>query len=137
MKEVTLQSGAKLKIDVAPFMDAKALYQAVLEELRTVEVDERSESQADLIKNLFCASFTSKKIDQALAKCMERALYNGLKITNETWEPVEARADYMLVCFEVAKENLAPFVKSLSAEFSAVFQTIIGDRQSRPQTTQS
>lgn len=137
MKEVTLNSGATLKMGVVPFVDAKAFYQAVLEEARSVSISEDQEIGANLIKDLFCTGFSSKKIDSCLKKCMDRCLYNGIRITDETWEPMEAREDYLQVCIEVAKETLAPFVKSLYAEFSTVMPMILGDLQLRQKTTHS
>ena len=40
-----------------------------------------------------------------------------LKIDKDTFEPVENREDYIQVCLEVIKENVAPFLKSLFAEY--------------------
>lgn len=119
MKEVDLPSGAKLKISLAPFADAKALYQAILEEVKDVQVNLESDA-ANLIKDLFCISFSSKKIEASLESCLKRATYNGVKIDLKTFEPAEARQDYMQVCLEVAKENILPFTKSLSAQFTQI-----------------
>lgn len=118
-KEVTLPSGAKLKITLAPFADAKALYQAMLEEAKSLQLDPEADiGHPNLIKDLFCTALSSKKIEACLVKCMERATYNDLKINNDTFEPESARDDYFTVCFEIAKENVAPFTKSLYARYS-------------------
>lgn len=116
MTELKLPSGATLKLSPAPFGDAKALYQAVLEEMKSVEVSSTTDL-ASLFKNLACVGFSSKKIDACLWECFKRCLYNDLKIDKDTFEPVEARDDYMLVSIAVAKENILPFVKSLYAEY--------------------
>lgn len=137
MTEVDLPSGAKLKIQLAPFADSKALYQAVLEELRGVTVGDDQEIGVNMLKDLFCTGFSSKKIEAALLKCMKKALYNDLPITDDTWEPAEARVDFMKVLLEVAKENISPFVKSLSAEFSLVREILRNDPALRQPTTQS
>ncbi len=127
-KKVTLPSGAELEIQVAPFGASKALYQAVVSELRGVELDVKldlqSEVNVDLLKNLFCAALDSKRIETALDECMKVVLYNGLKIDKSTFEPLEARDDYFTACFEVAQENIRPFTKSLFAQFSAIFQSL-------------
>lgn len=120
IKEVKMPSGAILKINLAPFGDSKALYQAVLEEAKGLKIDGQAELDVNLFKDIFCAGFSSKKIEAALMLCMKRALYNDLRITDETWEPVAAREDYMPACFEVAKENLLPFTKSLSAQYALI-----------------
>lgn len=124
MIEKKLPSGATLKITVAPFHDAKALYQACLEELKFLKVDPNDEIDVNLFKDLFCAALSSKKIEVALKECLKRVTYNDLKIDEQTFEPVEARQDYILVCFEVAKENIAPFAKSLYAEFAPILERI-------------
>ena len=53
-----------------------------------------------------------------------RCLYNGSKIDNDTFEAAEARQDYIKVCAEVAKENVAPFVKSLFADYQTLSSMI-------------
>lgn len=123
-KEVTLPSGAILKITLSPFAISKALYIAVLEETKGLHIDPEAEVDTNLFKDMFCVGFSSKKIEAALDKCMERALYNGLRITNDTFEPEEAREDYLSVCWEVAYANLLPFTKSLSRQFSAILATL-------------
>lgn len=129
MIEKKLPSGAVLKITLAPFAEAKALYQACLEELRGLKVDPHEEIDVNLFKDLFCVGLSSKKIENALAACMKRSLYNDLKIDENTFEPVDARQDYMVACFEVAKENIAPFVKSLYAEYAPLWEKLQKGRE--------
>ena len=134
MKSVPLPSGAELKVPVAPFEEALALYQAVLEEFKPLQYTEEAHV-ANLYKDLFCTSFSSKKILAALAPCMKRCLYNGEKVVSSTWEPTDARQDYMPACIAVASENISPFLKSLYAEFSPLLGSLIADLASRPTTT--
>lgn len=119
MKEVILPSGAKLEITPSPFGTAKALFQAVLEEMKELKLDKNLDD-VSVVKDLFCAGFSSKRIESALNECMKRVLYDGLKISDDTFEPVKARQDYLMACIEVAKENIHPFTKSLSAAYSAI-----------------
>lgn len=123
MREVKLPSGAVLKITPAPFADAKALYQALLKEAQGVEIHSKME-MTNLYKELFCRGFSSPEVEKCLWKCLERCTYNGgngdLRVSNDTFEPVSARDDYMSVCMEVAKENVLPFVKSLYAEYQRI-----------------
>ncbi len=127
MREVKLPSGATLKLAPAPFKDAKALYQALLAELRTVSIDAGDKSAAELYasvyKDLFCIGFSSKAIEACIWKCLERCLYNDFKVNEDTFEPVAARDDYMVVCMEAVKENVGPFAKSLFAEYKRVTAT--------------
>lgn len=120
-RKLKLPSGAELEVQPAPFADAKALYQAILEEGKHVHVSENMESA---IKDMFCVGLSSKKIEKALESCMQRALYEGQKITEATFEPVERRQDYLVVCLEVAKENIEPFTKSLYAQFKGTLDQL-------------
>lgn len=132
-KQITLPSGAILKITPAPFSEARALYQAFLEELRAMKLDPQADIDVNLFKDLACAGFSSKRIEKCLEACMERAMYNDNQLRAsdvlKIFEPVEARQDYIMVCFEVAKENIAPFTKSLYAEWSRVLALLKNDQQ--------
>lgn len=115
MKEITLPSGAKLKITLSPFAVSKALYLAALEEIQLVKLDANAEIES-IFKDLFCLGFSSKKIEAKLADCMKRVTYNDQHITEDTFEPENARQDYMAVQFEVALANILPFTKDLTAQ---------------------
>jgi hypothetical protein len=123
LKEITLPSGAILQITPAPFADAKALYQAMMAEARGVELQSRAQFM-DIAKNLICIGFSSRAIDAALTKCMARCTYNTHRIDEKTFEPLEARQDYTMVCMEVLEETIRPFSKNLSAVFSRLLSTI-------------
>lgn len=125
LKEVKLKSGSVLKIMPAPFADAKALYQACLSELKTLKVDPNQEIDVNLFKDLFCAALASKEIEVHLWACMKRCLYNNERVNTGTFEPVEARGDYIEICVEVAKENVLPFGKSLYAEYFPQLEKIL------------
>lgn len=127
MKEVILDSKAVLKIDPAPFAVSKSLYQAVIEEMKSIKIDVNV-SDGNFFKDIFCVTFSSKRVELALDECMKRVLYNGNKISAETWEPIEAREDYTAVCFEVLKENLTPFMKSLYAQYAQILAILQGSR---------
>ena len=119
-----LPSGSELKITVGSFAESKALYQAILEEAKDLKMDAQAEVDVNLFKDLFCTMMSSKKVESALWGCMRRVTYNGLKITESTFEDVEARQDYFEVCFEVAKENILPFTKSLYAKLSPILDKL-------------
>lgn len=113
-KEIVLASGRKLLITAAPFKDSKALYQSLLAEGYGLRMDGTS-STITLMKDIFCLALSSKKVEACLDECMKRVVYNGAKIDENTFEPVEAREDYLDVCFEVTQVNVAPFTKNLFA----------------------
>lgn len=120
MREVKLPSGAIMKIHLAPFVDAKNLYQALLRELKEVQLNTKMEL-ASVFKDLFCIGFSSPEIEAYLWKCFERCTYNAgqaeLKMTPFVFESEDSRGDFMTACMEVAKDNIGPFVKSLYAEY--------------------
>lgn len=128
MREQKLPSGALLDIKKIPFSEAKALYQAVVEELKAVKIDTNAEME-NLFKDIFCISVASKKVDDRLKVCMERCLYDGLKITDSTFEDEKARLDYSVVCFEVMQEAIGPFLKGLYAESNRLIAMILSVRK--------
>lgn len=117
-KEVKLPSGATLTIQVAPWGDANDLFEAVTSEFKTIDVT-ASGDVINLFKNIYCTGFSSRLIKQALWKCLSRCLYNGAKIDNSTFEPVQNREDYTVVCREVMQENLNPFTKNLFVDLKS------------------
>ncbi len=140
MIEVTLPSGAILKIGTIPWPEALALNESVVEELKDLEIKAETE-MLSLYKSLFCTGFSSQKIKIALWKCMGRCTYNcgsgDLKIDQTTFEPEESRQDYIQVCMEVAKAACFPFVKAHSAEFSQILENLKSSLGSKLKKTRS
>ena len=127
-----MPSGAILKVVPASFAAAKDLYQALLEEAKGLAIKSDMD-MAQVYKDLFCIGFSSKKIEAALWECFKRCTYGGtgadLKVDKDTFEPIEARGDYVQACIEVAKENVLPFVKGLSSGFDLASLMTPGDRK--------
>jgi hypothetical protein len=123
MEEIALPSGAILKIQVAPFAVAKALYQAVLAEFKELKISIKDEHE-NLFKNIFCSAFSSAAIERCLEPCMARCTIDSLKIDKDTFEKIERRGDYVTACIEVAKANIVPFTKSLWQQFADISKTI-------------
>lgn len=134
--EQILPSGANLKITLGTFSESKNLYQVMLEEAKSLSISENDEIDVNLFKNIFCLGLSSKKIEQALKPCLARCLYNNFKIDENTFEPVEARQDYIKACFYVAKENMLPFGRGLYAEFLPLLEKlkILKNPVLRPET---
>lgn len=130
---VTLPSGKKLDITLGAFAESKALYQAFLEESKSVRIEKTDELDVNMLKDLFCMGLSSKKIEAALEACLKRCAYNGHKITDATFEDVAAREDYLPICLEVARVNIEPFMKSLFAQYGAALEALkkaLRDRES-------
>jgi len=115
-----LPSGAELEITLSPFATSRALFQAILDESKLLKLDPKADVDVNLLKDLFCTFLSSKKIEACIWECMKRATYNGLKITEDTFEPEAARDDYFSVCFETTKANILPFTKSLYAQYGHI-----------------
>lgn len=123
-KAITLPSGSKLEITVSDFKTSKALYVAMAAEAKSLKLDPNAEVDVNFLKDIFCAGLSSKAIEESLDACMKRCTYNGLKITTDTFEPVDARQDYLMVCFEIAKENVEPFTKALGQKLSPILDLL-------------
>lgn len=130
-REVTLPSGAILKIAPAPFADAKALFQAFLKEVRNVPMTTNADNASwtwflELYKNVYSAAFSSQEVERCMWACAARCLYDdgtmakeipGLKVEPSIFEKAANRQDFETVAMEVTKENVDPFAKSLYAKY--------------------
>lgn len=123
MKTIQLPSGAELKIDLPTFAVSKAFYQAVLAEGVGIKISSIDHVE-NVIKDAFCTLLSSKRVEAAFEPCLKKALYNNVHITDSVFEPVEARGDYLKVCFEVARENIMPFMKDLYAQYAPVLESL-------------
>ncbi len=121
---ITLPSGAELKITLSPFDVANELLQVVTKEAKGLQLDPYTEMDTNLIKDALCLAISSKEIERCLWKCMERATYNGHKITKATFEAEEARGDYLDVMMEVGRANLLPFLKNLYAKYAQALEKL-------------
>ena len=103
--EITLATGSKLLVKLASFEAGMALMQAVSKASAGTPSDSSLGSMA-LVSN--------KEVREALFACFNGCVLNGLKITRDTFEAEETRADYILVALEVITRNLEVFTKGLN-----------------------
>ena len=62
---------------------------------------------------------------EAILACLKRCTYNKQRITSwDIFDDINAREDYLAVCWEVVKFNLTPFTKSLISKFNEVTKNI-------------
>lgn len=111
MRLTALPSGAELTVNVAPFKDSKFLFQVMAKEWRGINPAVMVSGEG--MSQMFLSAFSSLDVEKALWPCMGRSLYNGEKITPETFEKEEARQDFIPACLEVVAENITPFTKGL------------------------
>lgn len=122
MKKHTLESGRVLEIGLAPFANSWLVYQTFLKEISYIELDEEAEVNVNFLKGVFCACMSSKHLEAAIWECMGRCKYDGQKIIRDTFEDVKAREDYIEICWLVAKENVEPFLKTLTQKYGHVLE---------------
>jgi hypothetical protein len=123
---IKMPSGATLVVALASFAESKELYQVMMKEGKTLKIDGKTDLDYNFFKDGLCAFLSSKEVEAALWECMKRCTYNKMKIDEDTFEPEEAREDYMIVMYEVAMANLKPFLKGLSAQFGTLIGEILG-----------
>lgn len=127
-------SGADIIIRVAPFKDAMALKNTIGAELARnginlpdLDFGENGSDVKDVLPAILNAVLTldsSPKVNEAIFSCLARCTYNGEKISEDTFEEVEARGDYYEVVVSCLKENLAPFFAGQLSKLSAKGLTI-------------
>ena len=104
--EITLSTGSKLLIKLASFEAGMALMQAVSKASAGSPTDSSLGSMT-LVSN--------RDVRDALFACFNGCVLNGVKITRDTFEAENARADYILVALEVITKNLEVFTKGLNS----------------------
>jgi hypothetical protein len=122
MREETLPSGTVITINPAPFLDAKDLFQALATQFQLTPITKDMQVM-ELQKNLFTACVSSPLVEKLVWKCLLRCTIENEKVTPETFEDVERRQDYIPACMEVVKENVSPFLTSLSPELKGILPT--------------
>lgn len=125
MKEFKLPSGAVLKVGLSPFAVSKELYQAMLLEIKDIELKWSTDLDANFFKGIGCSLLSSKQFESKLWECFKKCTYNGEVINEETFESEKAREDYLEVCYSVARENIYPFTKTLMQRYSEVIAELL------------
>ena len=120
MNEITLKSGAVLAASIAPFSVSNKLLKTIVRELKGVDVElenldfsKLAAQDINTLKNAICQILGSDAIEQAVFECLAKCTYNGTRIVRDTFDPEDARADYLPCAWEVIKINLRPFFSGL------------------------
>lgn len=131
MKSIKLKSGNTLNFQLAPIKDAVILFRTVIScfTKRGINLDMNREIQVDGenklnfgkifldnanafiggLADIVCYEGTEEAILKLCDCCNYEVRGRKERITQETFEDIEARQDYFEVLFLVAKENLLPF----------------------------
>jgi len=130
MKDIPLSSGAVLGFQLAGFSDSMKLFNAVFKELVGVPIGQPGAAfdlstlfqlEASQLKDIVIKVGTSEHVQEAIWKCMMSCTFKGIKdftatrIAANTFDSEDNRPDFLLVAWEVATLNLAPFFKNLAS----------------------
>lgn len=111
---VTLPSGAKLRIMDPDFEVSKQLYQAVLEDVRTIKFETKDQLE-NFIKDSVCVALSSKKVEEKILACAKVCLIDDQRFDLKYFQPRENRGDYIPAMLAIAEDNILPFMKDLFA----------------------
>lgn len=120
---ITLPSGRSLVVEIAPFVPANKLKKAIAADLVGVDLSGlnlgKLDANMDLskldgaslnaFKNVLCILLASDKVEASVFECALRSTIDGVKVTRESFDPAEARGDFMIVAWEVIKANAGAF----------------------------
>lgn len=119
----TLPSGATLHVGPAPFEDAIALHDGVLEAFKGFQIPGNVQDLMDLdmsdVKDAVISAATSKAVRAGIFACARRCTYNNRGITQDLFDDPktgqQAREDYYAMAWEIIQANCGPFfVKTFS-----------------------
>lgn len=138
--KMKLQSGADVEIQMASFDVCNRLLKAVMKEIEGVPVSlglkgagidasKMTDEALNTIKSVVARLISSDKIEPVLWECMSTVLYNGTRVTKDTFEPEGARADYLPLAKEVLVHNLGPFFKNLGSMLPFLTEKASGDQK--------
>lgn len=121
MKLISLPSGVELGIGDMPASLNFNLIRVLSAELKQVDIDlgsfkgfkDLSKLDINLIKNALFQLLSSEVVYETFFQIFARCTYGGKKITQETFNTDEAKADFFLVVWEVGAHMLLPFFKHL------------------------
>lgn len=117
--EYELPSGLKLDVTPLDFGEAFAVFQQVAKIIGLIEVDlagidlGKDFLAQDLVKfkRPLAQLLSNQELDKVGRQCLKKCTYDGVKITDSTWNSLEARKDYLFAVFFALKENCGPFLE--------------------------
>lgn len=129
MKEITVSSGARVKVGIAAWEDVMRLKNAALREMATAGVSMKGiKISRDMDISGFISAFllveSSPEVYEALWPCLERSLYNGQKINKGIFEDAKARQDYYEIIKEFLVVNVTPFLPKAASAWLAEAKTM-------------
>ena len=118
-----LPSGAYIDVTPLPYVQAWDVAQSLLREIQKTDIDVKGldvdqilVSDMIMLKGPFCALLGSPVVQNAVKLCFNRCTYGKssmMKLDDSSFEPIEARGDYLFCAYYALKENVYPFFGSL------------------------
>ena len=120
--EFTTKSGVKVVLNPASLDKAfklKALVEKALlkQDIKIVDILEQGEILYEDLFNLAMAIDSDIEVFDACFECMDKSIYNDIKITKAVFEDESARGDLYEVLFYCLKVNVYPFFRHLLSSF--------------------
>ena len=117
--EYELPSGSKLDVTPLDFGEAFAVFQQVAKIIGLLELDlagidiGKDFLAQDLVKfkRPLAQVLSNHELEKAGKQCLKKCTYNGLKVTDSTWNDIVARKDYLFAMFFALKDNCGPFLE--------------------------
>ena len=125
--EIQLPSGAMLEVTPLDCGDSYAIFQQVMKVIGLLDIDL---SKLDMTKDFraqdvlefkrpLAQLLSNAELEKAAKKCLTRCTYEGLKVTEATWNPLVARQDFLFAMFYDLKENCSPFLDGVFSDLKA------------------
>ena len=130
-----LKSGNHAELSPASFAAASDLRRVLARELAGTTFNFSGDLGALMAKdvsaimNVICQLVASEAVEKGVFKCLERCLYNGQKITRDTFEKPESWPDFLPIAVEVVKMNVLPFFSGLNLSLSEPAKAPTADRK--------
>jgi hypothetical protein len=120
--EFTTKSGVKVTLNPASldkaFMLKSLVEKALLrQDIKIFDVLAKGDITYEDLFNLAMAVDSDIDVFDACFACMDKSIYNNIKITKEVFEDENARGDLYEVLFYCLKVNVYPFFRHLLSSF--------------------
>lgn len=116
MEFTSENTGAKIVVNPCSFQAAFKLKNAIQKALLKNKVSLEAALDQD-ITSLILSIDSDEDIMECMFECLKKSTYDGVKITQDTFEAESARGDLYDIFFQCLKVNIYPFFKPLLSRF--------------------
>lgn len=133
MADFQVSSGAKVNIKIASFGEVMRFKNAIQKAFSKSGIKfELSDNISDLTQIVMLID-SDDDVFRCLFECLKKCTYNGEKITENTFEPEDARQDYYDIVIECLKVNFSPFLKGLASKWNTLSSVVKGSSIQKPE----